>query len=389
MRWIVLTDGISPFELGGMQKHSYNLVRQLVIQGQQVLLAHCITGSKKLPNENDVKQGLGLSGYESISILTFRFPNRGKMPGHYIQESYAYSDLIYQSIKDDIDEYDVIFAQGFSGWKFIEEKKRGKKMPPIVNHLHGLEMFQKAFGWKSKFQQWMLRGVSKWNIVNADATVSLGGRINDLLINQGIPSPQILTITSGIDESWFVDQPKDRGSQIKMLFVGRFERRKGLKELIKAYKSIVAQRKEIHLSIAGPIPDHLKDKQSGIVYLGAINDEAQMMRIMDEHHVLVVPSISEGMPTVILEGMSRGMAIVCADVGANAMMVDSQNGWVMNQVSVNDLIEVLDDVHQTSLDCIIDKGKVSCNRVKENWGWKQVGSNHIQTIESWINNFKK
>ena len=389
MRWIVLTDGISPFELGGMQKHSYNLVRQLVIQGQQVLLAHCITGSKKLPNDAQVKEGLGLSNFENISILTFRFPNRGKMPGHYIQESYAYSDLIYQSIKNELDQFDVIFAQGFSGWKCIEEKKKGKNIPPIVNHLHGLEMFQKAFGWKSKFQQWMLRGVSKWNITHSDATISLGGRINDLLMSQGIPARKILTISSGIDESWFIDQPKERGSQIKILFVGRFERRKGLKELIKAYKSIVADNKEIHLSIAGPIPDHLKDKQSGIVYLGAINDEAQMMRIMDEHHVLVVPSISEGMPTVILEGMARGMAIVCADVGANNMMVDVLNGWVMNSVTVSELIQVLEEVNGTTLQILNEKGRVSFNRVKENWGWNQVGSNHIQTIESWVNNFKK
>jgi glycosyltransferase involved in cell wall biosynthesis len=389
MRWIVLTDGISPFELGGMQKHSYNLVRQLVIQGEQVLLAHCITGSKKLPNDAQVKEGLGLSHYSNIDILTFRFPNRGKLPGHYIQESYAYSDLIYQAVRNDLDRYDVIFAQGYSGWKLIEEKKKGKKIPPIVNHLHGLEMFQKALGWKSKFQQWMLKGVSKWNITNADATISLGGRINDLLIEQGIPTHQILTISSGIDESWFVDQPKDRGVQIKMLFVGRFERRKGLNELIKAYKSIVRENTEIHLSIAGPIPDHLKDKQSGIVYLGAINDEAQMMRIMDEHHVLVVPSISEGMPTVILEGMARGMAIVCTDVGANCKMVDSANGWMMRQVTVPALIQVLGEVYQTSIDNINEKGLVSSQRLKENWGWKQVGSNHIQIIGSWVNNFKR
>ncbi len=389
MRWIVLTDGISPFELGGMQKHSYNLVRQLVIQGQEVLLAHCITGNKKLPNDAQVKEGLGLSSFKSISIFTFRFPNRGKMPGHYIQESYAYSDLIFQAIKGELDQYDVIFAQGYSGWRFIEERKKGKKIPPVVNHLHGLEMFQKAFGWKSRFQQWMLRGVTKWNISHADATVSLGGRINDLLSKQGIPSCQILTISSGIDESWFVDYPKERGNQVKMLFVGRFERRKGLNELIKAYKSIVGDKKEIHLAIAGPIPDHLKDKQSGIVYLGAINDEAQMMRIMDEHHVLVVPSISEGMPTVILEGMARGMAIVCADVGANSIMVDGQNGWVMEHVTVPCLIQVLEEVYQTSIEKINEKGLNSCKRVRENWGWSQVGSNHIQIIESWVNNFKK
>lgn len=174
-----------------------------------------------------------------------------------------------------------------------------------------------------------------------------------------------------------------------MLFVGRFERRKGLKELIKAYKSLAKNHTEIQLSIAGPIPDHLKDKQSGIVYFGAINDEEQMKRIMDEHHVLVAPSISEGMPTVILEGMARGMAVVCADVGANQVMVDGQNGWLMNQVTVPKLTEVLRDVQQASPEMIKHKGMVSLDRVKQSWGWSQVGRNHIDTIKRWLIQIKK
>lgn len=388
MRWLVLTDGISPFELGGMQKHSYNLVRQLVIQGEIVTLVHCITNRKALPENNAILDGLGLAG-SSLEIFTFRFPELGNLPGHYIKESYAYSNSTFQKLKGRANEFDVIFAQGFSGWKWIEQKKQGVKLPPIVNHFHGLEMFQKAFGWKSKLHQWMLRGITRWNITHADATVSLGGKINELLSKQGIAPNKILTLSSGIDESWFVPQPVERSGQIKMLFVGRFERRKGLKELIRAYKSLAKNSANIQLSIAGPIPDHLKDKQSGIVYFGSISDEEQMKRIMDEHHVLVVPSISEGMPTVILEGMARGMAIVCADVGANQVMVDSQNGWLMNQVSVPILIDILSKVQQSTPGVIKEMGLVSLKRVNQNWGWSQVGKNHIESINNWLMQINK
>ncbi|MEN9948524.1 MAG: hypothetical protein RL106_1347 [Bacteroidota bacterium] len=384
MRWLLLTDGISPFELGGMQKHSYNLVRQLVIQGESVVLVHCITNNKPLPKEQDVKQVLGFDNEPSLEIITLRFPSHGKLPGHYIKESYAYSAMIYQKLKPRKDDFDVIFAQGFSGWKWIEMKKGGTKLPPIVNHFHGLEMFQKAFGWRSKIQQWMLKGVTRWNITNADATISLGGRINELLVNQGLKESQILTLSSGIDESWFPDVISEKPPKIKMLFVGRFERRKGLKELIHAYKSLSKQGNEIQLSIAGPIPDHLKDKQSGIVYFGSINDEEQMKRIMDEHHVLVAPSISEGMPTVILEGMARGMAIVCADVGANHVMVNGDNGWLMPNVTVKGLIEVLEEVQRATPEVIKQMGIISNQRVKSKWGWNQVGKNHIDIIQEWL-----
>jgi glycosyltransferase involved in cell wall biosynthesis len=92
------------------------------------------------------------------------------------------------------------------------------------------------------------------------------------------------------------------------------------------------------------------------------------------------------MPTVILEGMARGMAIVCADVGANQIMVDGDNGWLMPDVTVSGLTKVLEEVQTASPELIRKMGRVSNQRVKNNWGWRQVGENHIATIQKWLKN---
>jgi glycosyltransferase involved in cell wall biosynthesis len=387
MRWLILTDGISPFEIGGMQKHSYNLAKQLLINGETVTLYHCVTRSVKLPTNEEVFAALGCSD-SAIKLLTvkaFRFPKLGSMPGHYIRESYLLSCLYYESIQEELSGFDVVFAQGFTGWKFIEEKKKLKgQTVPIINHFHGLEMFQKTYGWRSAIQKWMLQGVAKWNVVNADATVSLGGKINDILLKLGIPSSRILTISSGVDENWLVKDPLSKAEVPKVLFVGRYERRKGLKELIQAYKQVLKNGKEIQLSIVGPIPNHLKDQQSGLEYYGEINDEFQMKRIMDDHHVLIVPSISEGMPTVILEAMSRGLAIICTDVGANRVMVNADNGWLIDQVTISKISERLQNVLDLDTNKLIQMGAVSLDKVRSNWGWSKVGMNHIQLIRDFI-----
>ena len=47
---------------------------------------------------------------------------------------------------------------------------------------------------------------------------------------------------------------------------------------------------------------------------------------MDNCDILICPSYSEGMPNVILEGMSRGLAIITTDVGANELLVSNENG---------------------------------------------------------------
>jgi glycosyltransferase involved in cell wall biosynthesis len=391
MRWLILTDGISPFEIGGMQKHSYNLTKQLLLNGEIVTLFHCVTGSKKLPSSEEVFSALGCneSALNHLTVKAFRFPKLGGMPGHYIRESYLLSCLYFESIKESLSGFDVVFAQGFTGWKFIEEKKKLRsKSVPVINHFHGLEMFQKTYGWRSAIQKWMLQGVAKWNVSNADATISLGGKINDILLQLGIPNNRILTISSGVDENWFVQQPASKGSVPKILFVGRYERRKGLKELIRAYKLVLKNNKEVQLSIVGPIPNHLKDHQSGLEYFGEVKDELRMKRIMDEHHILIVPSISEGMPTVILEAMSRGLAIICTDVGANRVMVSEENGWLIDHVSISEISQRLQNV--LDLDCIkLGKmGNTSLERVKDNWGWSNVGVRHIEIIGDFVKSLK-
>ncbi|MEY2764179.1 MAG: hypothetical protein RLZZ205_603 [Bacteroidota bacterium] len=391
MRWLILTDGITPFEIGGMQKHSFNLVKQLLLNGEEVTLFHCITRSRKLPSEEEVYLALDCDAAMQalLTVRAFRFPNLGNMPGHYIRESYLLSCHYYEALRNVLDQFDVVFAQGFTGWKFIEERKRKRgDGVPVINHFHGLEMFQKTFGWRSAIQKWMLQGVAKWNVTNADATISLGGKIDDILLRLGIHSSKILTISSGVDENWFLDQPAPKGEVPKILFVGRYERRKGLKELIKAYKSVLKNQKEVQLSIVGPIPNHLKDQQSGLEYFGEVKDEIQMKRIMDEHNILIVPSISEGMPTVILEAMSRGLAIICTDVGANRVMVGDENGWLIDHVSIREISRKLQNVLDLDYRKLNQMGWTSLTKVKENWGWTKVGLNHIKAIGDFVESKK-
>jgi glycosyltransferase involved in cell wall biosynthesis len=387
MRWLVLTDGISPFEIGGMQKHSYNLTRQLLINGESVTLLHCVTKSKNLPTKVEVAASLDCSdaAIQGLDVKAFRFPDKGKMPGHYIRESYLLSCQYFDFVKADLDQFDVVFAQGFTAWKFIEEKKKNQSITvPIINHFHGLEMFQRTYGWRSAIQKWMLQGVAKWNISYADATISLGGKIDDILLSIGILPAKILTISSGVDENWFVQNMASKGETPKILFVGRFERRKGLSELIKAYKWVLKNKKEIQLSIVGPIPHHMRDFQSGLEYFGEIKDETQMKRIMDEHHILVVPSIAEGMPTVILEAMSRGLAIICTDVGANRVMVNEENGWLISKVSIAEIAEQLQNVLDLNQVKLNEMGLKSLNKVKDNWGWTKVGLDHINAVRNFV-----
>jgi glycosyltransferase involved in cell wall biosynthesis len=57
-----------------------------------------------------------------------------------------------------------------------------------------------------------------------------------------------------------------------------------------------------------------------------MSDTEVLQQLLDMCDILVCPSFAEGMPTVVLEAMARGLAIIATDVGATAEWVDDQNG---------------------------------------------------------------
>ena len=82
----------------------------------------------------------------------------------------------------------------------------------------------------------------------------------------------------------------------------------------------------------GNIPKdyQIRTEKIKIVYHGVIVDDLQKQKVYDNCDVLVCPSFSEGMPNVILEAMSRGLAIIATDVGAISEMVCPSNGILLN-----------------------------------------------------------
>jgi glycosyltransferase involved in cell wall biosynthesis len=59
-----------------------------------------------------------------------------------------------------------------------------------------------------------------------------------------------------------------------------------------------------------------------VVYHGVVRDRQALKEKIDACDVLLLPSLSEGMPTVILEAMARGLDVIASDVGAVRELVE-------------------------------------------------------------------
>lgn len=122
-----------------------------------------------------------------------------------------------------------------------------------------------------------------------------------------------------------------------VLFVGRLRVRKGLEVALHALSLLGSSGFEARLVVAGDGEHRLRLErlardlglEDRTEFLGR-KSRGEVQRLMDSSAVLVVPSLYEGMPLVIVEAMQRGLAVVASAVsGIPEVVLDGETGWLV------------------------------------------------------------
>lgn len=374
MKIALLTDGIFPYVIGGMQRHSFYLAKYLASSGIQVDLYH-MNQSEKDIHRLDV-----FSEEEKKNIRSFviEFPRFSGI-GHYIRESYEYSRRIYEVFRKQ-GRADFIYAKGFSGWELLNRKKQGEDLPPVGVNFHGYEMYQPAPSFIEQLKySFLLRSPVKFNMEQADYLFSYGGKITALLESLGVPGKKIIEIPAGIDPGWLADKAVPKSSKIRFIFLGRFERRKGLPELYKALRSLPAGL-DFSFDFIGDIPSAKRIGGDRYHYEGKITDSNKLRPLMRAADVLVCPSLSEGMPNVILEAMASGLAVIATNVGAVGVAVNETNGWLIPPGDITALANSIRNACEISGEMLLSKKTASLTSIKEKFLWEKIGAKTVAEI---------
>jgi glycosyltransferase involved in cell wall biosynthesis len=122
-----------------------------------------------------------------------------------------------------------------------------------------------------------------------------------------------------------------------LLFVGRLRIRKGVEVLLAALAELRRRVPTAVLRIAGDgehraaleaCADELGVRDA-VSFLGTC-DAARVRRLLGGAVAMVVPSIYEGMPLVVLEAMAAGTPVVASAVsGIPEVVVDGETGWLV------------------------------------------------------------
>jgi len=388
MKIALISDGIYPYVIGGMQKHSASIGVELVSQGYTVDLYHFVIKGNSIPTSEEVNKFHFNSKKGFNKIYCLYFPTSISFPGHYLLNSYRYSKSVFEIIKKNNASYDFIYTKGFSGWKLLNEKVKGNFITKVGVKFHGYEMYQYSPNFKIKVQHLMLRPFVKMINRKADLIFSYGSKITKIIADLGVNKSKILEIPSAISSNWVNKNRLSISNNIKFLFVGRFERRKGIEEINKAILNLsnFNINSEFHFVGSIPIKNRIKSNKIRVVYHGEIIDEQSKISIYDNCDVLLCPSYSEGMPNVILEAMSRGLLIIATDVGAVNVLVSSKNGILIKNPKQENILDAMKILLKTENEILLKMKNFSVEMVKSSFIWEKVINHTTKIISS---SFKK
>ena len=129
-------------------------------------------------------------------------------------------------------------------------------------------------------------------------------------------------VANGIDleKYTFVNNHKPNPKSKKILYIGRLEKRKGVKYLLDAFKLLSDDDNSYRLSIAGVGPDKEKLEQyvekefiKNVKFLGYI-DEKTKLKLLSEADIFCSPALyGESFGIVLLEAMAKGCVVVAGD----------------------------------------------------------------------------
>ena len=171
----------------------------------------------------------------------------------------------------------------------------------------------------------------------------------DLFIKNGIVKKEnaISVNGCGVDTAIFLPYPNGKPKpKIIFTFIGRLLYDKGIAEFVKAAKNILSQRKDVEFWVVGELdkdnPSRVKKDEllewideKVIVYHGFVRD---VRPIIAKSDCIVLPSYREGMPRIVLEGMSMAKPIITTNTpGCRQTINPGINGYLVEVGNVEDL----------------------------------------------------
>ncbi|MBZ9537143.1 glycosyltransferase [Cytobacillus oceanisediminis] len=279
---------------------------------------------------------------------------------HYVRSPRYFVNAIKEINKAIIRESpDIIhlhstFAGLFARVLFLFRKKR----PKIVYCSHGWAFTMDIPLWKKQIYAVIERILA----VKTDLIINISKSELEISRKFKLPKEKSIVIYNGISkenkliaEKSTLEDKIDR-SKINLLFIGRFDKQKGLDFLLDVFK--VEGFSNIRLYLVGDnvLNSSKLDLSGNIFSLGWV-DNKFINNYYEMFDAVIIPSRWEGFGLVAIEAMRNKKALLVSDRGALPEIVKNEvNGYVFSINDQTELTHVLSNLNKNDLHAMGEKG---------------------------------
>jgi alpha-maltose-1-phosphate synthase len=194
-------------------------------------------------------------------------------------------------------------------------------------------------------------------------------------IEMGLPADLIHVIPYGVRLEKFVRTSEPSAVAFEVLFAGSVTLRKGIPYLLEAFAQLRHPAKR--LRVAGSIHPDMKTvlgrlPQQHVEFLGPVPQE-QLAQLMSTSHVMVLPSIEEGLALVQGQALACGCPVLCStNTGGEDLFTNGIEGFI---VPVRDVAALTERMQQLADDPALQSrmSEAALQRVRLLGGWDDYG----------------
>jgi glycosyltransferase involved in cell wall biosynthesis len=217
-------------------------------------------------------------------------------------------------------------------------------------HLRELYLSLSNCGYSEQCRAFLIRfhhAVARMNYHFADVVTTLGEFNRKWQVRFGADVNKIQTIPNGVDPGKFYPRPSEPRTRPSVLTMARIFRLKGIDVLIKAAAQVRDELPDVLFRILGDVADqqYFEECQQLVVDHDLANNVSfgvtrEAANAYSQCDLLCVPSLSEGLPFVVIEAMLSGCPVVATDVGNVADLL-KDTGLVVTPNSPDELAAAL------------------------------------------------
>lgn len=205
-------------------------------------------------------------------------------------------------------------------------------------------------------------------------------------VEMGFPAEKIHTIPYGVRLERFKPTGEPPTDSLEILFVGNVGLRKGIPYLLDAFARLKHPKKRLRVvgSMSAELPPVLERLPKDNVEFLGILPQQQVAEMMSRSHLLVLPSVEEGLALVQGQALACGCPVLAStNTGGEDLFQDGVEGFI---VPIRDADALLHRMEQIADDPTLQQRMraAGLERVKHLGGWESYGDHWESLLQKMI-----